>query len=119
MQRGSVLFAPLIHRSAAVGGEGYTKVERPPPSLPPPHLSHGGVDLQDLLVTFDLAHADLAGELGGGGAVSLQREGTVQRLLVAAPHLGEGELLVGGAEDRGENITKQKNILQEVGGTSE
>lgn len=70
-------------------------------------------------MTFDLAHADLAGELGGGGAVSLQREGTVQRLLVAAPHLGEGELLVGGG--RGENITnktQKKNILQEVGGTS-
>lgn len=56
-------------------------------------------------MTFDLAHADLAGELGGGGAVSLQREGTVQRLLVAAPHLGEGELLGGG--DRGENITSK------------
>lgn len=77
------------------------KVKRPlhrPPSAPPPaaaepHLGHRCVHLQNLLVTFDLAHADLAGELGGGGAVSFQREGTVQGLLVAAPHLGEGEFL--------------------------
>lgn len=50
-------------------------------------------------MTFDLPHADLAGELRGGRAASLQGEGTVQRLLVAvaAPHLGEGELLVGRA----------------------
>lgn len=60
-----------------------------------PHLSHGRVDLQDLLMTVDLANADFAGELGGGGAVSLQGEGTVQGLLVAAPHLREGELLTG------------------------
>lgn len=59
------------------------------------HLGHGRVDLQNLLVTFDLANADFAGEQGGGGAVSLQTEGTVQGLLVAAPHLGEGELLTG------------------------
>lgn len=44
-------------------------------------------------MAFDLAHADFAGELGGDRAVSLQREGTVQGLLVAAPHLGEGEFL--------------------------
>lgn len=62
------------------------------------HLGHGGVDLQDLLVTFDLSHDDLAAELCGGAAASLQGEGTVQRLLVAAPHLGEGELLMGGAK---------------------
>lgn len=60
-----------------------------------PHLGHGRVDLQDLLVTVNLANADFAGELGGGGAVSLQGEGTVQGLLVAAPHLGERELLTG------------------------
>lgn len=58
-----------------------------------PHLGHGRVDLQDLFVTFDLSHADFAGELGGSGAVSLQLEGTVQGLLVAAPHLREGEFL--------------------------
>lgn len=81
---------------------------KPPPPLwegkggtgAEPHLRHGRVDLQDLLVTFDLANADLAGELGGGGAVALQAEGTVQGLLVAAPHLGEGELL-GAEEDAG------------------
>lgn len=44
-------------------------------------------------MAFDLAHTDFAGEMGGGRAVSLQREGTVQGLLVAAPHLGEGEFL--------------------------
>ncbi len=65
----------------------------PPPAAAEPHLGHSRVDLQNLLVAFDLAHADFAGELGGGRAVSLQREGTVQGLLVAAPHLGEGELL--------------------------
>jgi len=68
----------------------------PPPrssAAAEPHLGHGRVDLQNLLLTFDLAHADFAGELGGGGAESLQREGTVQGLLVAAPHLREGELL--------------------------
>lgn len=75
----------------------------PPPSTLPhlpqapaaaePHLGHSRVDLQNLLMAFDLPHADFAGELGGGRAVSLQREGTVQGLLVAAPHLGEGELL--------------------------
>lgn len=66
-----------------------------------PHLSHGRVDLQDLLVTFDLAHADLAGELGGGGASSLQGEAAEQRLLVAAPHLREGELL----QETGRSVT--------------
>lgn len=65
----------------------------PPPAAAEPHLGHRRVDLQNLLVAFDLAHADFAGELGGGRAVSLQREGTVQGLLVAAPHLGEGEFL--------------------------
>lgn len=62
------------------------------------HLRHGRIDLQNLLMTFDLAHADLAGELGGGGAVSLQGEGTVQGLLVAAPHLGKGKFLHGERE---------------------
>lgn len=64
-----------------------------PPAVPQPYLGHGRVDLQNLLVAFDLAHADFAGELGGGRAESLQGEGTVQGLLVAAPHLREGELL--------------------------
>lgn len=56
-------------------------------------LFYTGVDLQDLLVTFDLAHADLAGELRGADIEALQREGTVQRLLVTAPYMREGELL--------------------------
>ena len=64
-----------------------------PPTAAEPHLGHSRVDLQYLLMAFDLAHADFAGELGGGWAVSLQGEGTVQGLLVAAPHLGEGEFL--------------------------
>lgn len=89
----SVPGAGLIHRTCppsppahdSLQEEGYTKVET--------HLSHGRVDLQNLLVTFDLAHAEFAGELTGGGAGSLQGEGTVQGLLVAAPHLGEGEFL--------------------------
>ncbi|TNN58370.1 hypothetical protein EYF80_031433 [Liparis tanakae] len=78
-----------------------------------PHLGHGRVDLQNLLVTFDLAHADFAGELGGGGAESLQREGTVQGLLVAAPHLREGELLRRQRENKktGHRETELGNIL--------
>lgn len=44
-------------------------------------------------MTFDLAHTDLAGELQGADVEALQREGTVQRLLVTAPYLREGELL--------------------------
>lgn len=71
-----------------------------PPAAAEPHLGHSRVDLQNLLVAFDLTHADFAGELGGGRAVSLQREGTVQGLLVAAPHLGEGELLRGEKKER-------------------
>lgn len=76
--------------------EGHTKVEQQrqhPPTAALPHLGHRSVDLQNLLVTFDLSHADFAGELGGGRAVSLQPKGTVQGLLVAAPHLREGEFL--------------------------
>lgn len=77
--------------------EGYIKVEwkkwNTLPTASEPHLSHSRIDLQNLLMAFDLAHADFAGELGGDRAVSLQREGTVQGLLVAAPHLGEGEFL--------------------------
>lgn len=58
------------------------------------HLHHGRVDLEDLLLAFDLSHADLAGQLGGGGvAVALQREGTLQGTLVTGPHLRKGELL--------------------------
>lgn len=53
-------------------------------------------------MAFDLADADFAGELGGGRAVSLQREGTVQGLLVAAPHLGEGEFLRRHGEEEGD-----------------
>lgn len=44
-------------------------------------------------MTFDLAHADLAGELHGADIEALQREGTVQRMLVTVPYLREGELL--------------------------
>lgn len=59
------------------------------------HL-HGRVDLQYLLLAFDLPDADLAGELRRGVAVSLQREGTLQGTLVTGPHLRKGELLPGG-----------------------
>lgn len=60
---------------------GRAKVEREP------HLCHQCVNLEDLLVPFDLTHADLAGQLRGAGAVSLQGEGTMQGLLVAAPYM--------------------------------
>lgn len=92
-------------RRAAVGGRASGRLHRAEP-----HLGQSRVDLQDLLVAFDLAHADFAGELRGGGAVSLQREGTVQGLLVAAPHLGEGELLEGAEERTSE--TSHRTSLQ-------
>lgn len=57
------------------------------------HLHHRRVDLEYLLLAFDLAYADLAGELRRGVAVSLQREGTLQGMLVTGPHLRKGELL--------------------------
>lgn len=58
-----------------------------------PNLSNGGVDLEDLLMTFDLPDTDLTGELIGCWTVALQRKGTLQRRLVTAPHLREGEFL--------------------------
>lgn len=42
---------------------------------------------------LDLPDADLAGQLCGCRGVTLQGEGTVQRLLVTAPHTGEWDLL--------------------------
>lgn len=44
-------------------------------------------------MTLDLSDADLAGQLRRGRSVALQRKGTVQRLLVAAPHTGERDFL--------------------------
>ena len=46
-------------------------------------------------MAFELPDADFAGQLGGGGCVALQGEGTVQGLLVTAPHAGERYLLRG------------------------
>jgi hypothetical protein len=46
-------------------------------------------------MAFELPNADFAGQLGGGGRVALQGEGTVQGLPVAAPHSGEGDFLQG------------------------
>lgn len=57
------------------------------------HLHHRRVDLEYLLLAFDLSDADLAGELRRGVAESLQREGTLQGTLVTGPHLRKGELL--------------------------
>lgn len=57
------------------------------------HLHHRRIDLEYLLLAFDLSHANLAGELRRGVAVSLQREGTLQGMLVTGPHLRKGELL--------------------------
>lgn len=63
------------------------------PSPSATHLYHRRVDLEYLLLAFDLSHADLAGQLRRGVAVSLQREGTLQGTLVTGPHLRKGELL--------------------------
>ena len=51
-------------------------------------------------MAFELPDADFAGQLGGGGRVALQGEGTVQGLPVAAPHAGERDFLRG--RQRGE-----------------
>lgn len=52
-------------------------------------------------MAFELPDADFAGQLGGGGRVALQGEGTVQGLPVAAPHAGERDFLRGeGGEKR-------------------
>lgn len=53
-------------------------------------------------MAFELPDADFAGQLGGGGRVALQGEGTVQGLPVTAPHAGEWDFLQGnGGEKRG------------------
>lgn len=44
-------------------------------------------------MAFELPDADFAGQLGGGGRVTLQGEGTVQGLPVTAPHAGERDFL--------------------------
>lgn len=44
-------------------------------------------------MAFELPDADFAGQLGGGGRVALQGEGTVQGLPVTAPHAGERDFL--------------------------
>lgn len=51
-------------------------------------------------MAFELPDADFAGQLGGGGRVALQGEGTVQGLPVAAPHAGEWDFLQGDRERR-------------------
>lgn len=51
-------------------------------------------------MAFELPDADFAGQLGGGGRVTLQREGTVQGLPVTAPHAGERDFLQGDGERR-------------------
>lgn len=50
-------------------------------------------------MAFELPDADFAGQLGGGGRVALQGEGTVQGLPVTAPHAGERDLLWGDGEE--------------------
>jgi hypothetical protein len=46
-------------------------------------------------MAFELPDADFARQLGSGGRVALQGEGTVQGLPVAAPHTGEWDFLQG------------------------
>ena len=57
-------------------------------------------------MAFELPDADFAGQLGGGGRVALQGEGTVQGLPVTAPHAGERDFLRG-TEGRGEGWSVQ------------
>lgn len=53
-------------------------------------------------MAFELPDADFAGQLGGGGRVALQGEGTMQGLPVTAPHAREWDFLRGrqGGEER-------------------
>lgn len=77
-------------------GETLLKCLRVPllsPHLPSAHLSQRDVELEDLPFPFHLPDADLAGELSGGLAVPLQREGAVQGSLAAAPDVVEGDFL--------------------------
>lgn len=57
------------------------------------HLSQCDVELEDLPFPFHLPDTDLAGELSGGLAVPLQREGAVQGSLAAAPDVIERDFL--------------------------
>lgn len=52
-------------------------------------------------MAFELPNADFAGQLGSGGRVTLQGEGTVQGLSVTAPHAGERDFLQGDGEREG------------------
>lgn len=60
---------------------------------PPAYLRQRGVQLEDLPFSLHLAHADLAGQVHGGGGEALQGEAAVEVPLGAVPHLLEGELL--------------------------
>lgn len=51
-------------------------------------------------MAFELPDADFAGQLGGGGRVAFQGEGTVQGLPVTAPHAGEWDFLRGETGER-------------------
>lgn len=44
-------------------------------------------------MALDLSNTDLAGQLRGCRSITLQRKGTVQWLLVTAPHTSERDLL--------------------------
>lgn len=67
-------------------------------------LHHRSVDLEDVLLSCDLPDADFAGELRRGVAVALQREGTLQGMLVTGPHLRKGELLQGEGRRRADGM---------------
>lgn len=47
--------------------------------------------------------------------MSLQREGTVHRLLVAIPHLGEGEFLQRDEDTRNEEKNRERDQRAESG----
>lgn len=52
-------------------------------------------ELKDLSFSFHLPHTQLAADLCGGRAQSLQGEGAVKSSLTATPHLVEWDLLEG------------------------
>lgn len=63
-------------------------------------------------MAFELPNADFAGQLGGGGRVALQGEGTMQGLPVAAPHSGEGDFLQRGEQwGWGGEVVKSRALL--------
>lgn len=68
-------------------------------------------------MAFELPDADFAGQLGGGGRVAFQGEGTVQGLPVTAPHAGEWDFLRGRrGREEGNGVQSPAEVSREQEG---